>query len=59
MPYCCGRPLRNPLVASSSGETAYELAPEGPRDYTPVLGIIAFVASLQGRLDVTGDVLSQ
>lgn len=43
---------RSAVVVHAS-EVTYELAPEGPKDYAPVLGVIAFIAAIQGRLSIT------
>lgn len=40
-------------VVVRASEVTYEIAPEGPKDYAPVLGVIAFVAAIQGRLSIT------
>lgn len=44
---------RSSVVVRASDEITYELAPEGTKDYTPILGVIAFVAAIQGRLTIT------
>jgi len=45
------------VVVRASSNVSYELAPEGSKDYAPLLGVIAFVAALQGHLDVTASLL--
>ncbi len=45
-----GRPT---LVVRASSDVKYEVAPEGPKDYLPALGVVAFVAAVQGRLHIT------
>ena len=41
------------VVVRASNEVTYELAPGGTKDYAPLLGVIAFVAAIQGRLNIT------
>lgn len=36
----------------------YEIAPEGAKDYTAVLGVITFIAAIQGRVAITGAYLN-
>lgn len=47
------RVSRTSVHVRASSEVTYELAPEGPKDYAPMLGVIAFVAAIQGRLSIT------
>ena len=42
-----------PVVVRAANEVTYELAPGGTKDYAPLLGVIAFVAAIQGRLNIT------
>lgn len=44
-------------VVVRAAEVTYELAPGGPKDYGAVLGVVAFVAALQGRVVINATLL--
>jgi hypothetical protein len=48
-----GRLSRSSVAVRASDEMTYEIAPEGTKDYTPILGVVAFVAAIQGHLTIT------
>lgn len=50
------RASRSSLTVSAS-EMTYEIAPEGAKDYTAVLGVITFIAAIQGRVAITAALL--